>query len=165
MLNNESLDYGKAVRICGDLKLTVNQAAKVDKYPVLKIQDLFAKVGGGKKFTKLNLSQAYQQVKLDEASKAYTVINAHRGLFRYNWLPFGVASAPSCFQRMMKSLLRVIPGVVYINDVLIARKTDEEHLAVLEEVLQSLEQAGLRLQMKKCSLMFPSYLFGSPDRH
>jgi hypothetical protein len=68
------------VRICGDFKITVNQAAKVDKYPVPKIQDLFAQVGGGKRFTKLDLSQAYKQVKLDEASKAYTVINTHRGL-------------------------------------------------------------------------------------
>ena len=93
---------GKSVRICGDFKVTVNQAAKVNKYPVPKIQDLFAQVGGGKRFTKLYLSQAYQQVKLDEASKAYTVINTHRGLFRYNRLLFGVASAPSCCQRMME---------------------------------------------------------------
>ena len=58
------------MRICGDVKLTVSQATKVDKYPVPKIQELCAKVGGGKKFTELDLSQAYQQVKLDEASKA-----------------------------------------------------------------------------------------------
>lgn len=129
---------GKAVRICGDVKLTVSQATKVDKYPVPKIQDLFAKVGGGKKFTKLDLSQAYQQVKLDEASKAYTLINTHRGPFRYNRLPFDVASAPSNFQCtcVMESLLKGIPGVlVYIDDVLIIGKTDEKYLAALEEVL------------------------------
>ena len=50
----------------------VNQATKVDKYPVPKIQDLFPQVAGRQKFTKLDLSQAYQQVKLDEASKAYS---------------------------------------------------------------------------------------------
>ena len=151
---------GKSVRICGDFKLTVNQAAKVDKYPVPKIQDLFAQVGGGKKFTKLDLSQAYQQAKLDEVSKAYIVINTHRSLFRYNRLPFGVASAPSCFQRVMESLLKGIPGVVvYTDDVLVIGKMDEEHLAALEEVLQRLEQAGLRLQLKKCSFMVPSVIY------
>ena len=150
----------KSVRICGDFKLTVNQAAKVDKYPLPKIQDLFPQVAGGQNFTKLDLSQAYQQVKLDEASKAYTVINTHRGLFHYNWLPFGVASAPSCFQRVMESLLKGIPGVViYIDDVLVTGKTDEEHLAALEEVLQRLEQAGLRLHLKKCSFMVPSVIY------
>ena len=45
-------------------------------------------------FTKLDLSQAYQQVELEEASKAYVVINTHRGLFQYNRLPYGIASAP-----------------------------------------------------------------------
>ena len=80
---------GKAAKICEDFKFTVNQVAKVDKYSVPKIQDLFAQVRGGKKFTKLDLSQAYQQVKLDEASKAHTVINTHRDLFCYKRLPWG----------------------------------------------------------------------------
>ena len=63
---------GKLVGICRDFKLTVSQAAKEDKYPLSRIQDLFPELAGRQKFTKLDLSQAYQQVKLDEASKAYT---------------------------------------------------------------------------------------------
>ena len=60
----------------------------------------------------------------------------------------------------MESLLKGIPGVVvYIDDVLITGKTDEEHLAALEEVLQRLEQAGLHLLMKKCSFMVPSVIY------
>ena len=91
----------------------------------------------GRKFTKL-----------DDASKAYTVMNTHRGLFRYNRLPYGVASALNCFQRVMESLLKGIPGViVYTDDVLVTGKAEEKHLVALEEVLQRLEQAGLRLQM------------------
>ena len=158
---------GMSIRICGDFKMTINQAAKLDKYPLPKIEDLFAQLAGGKTFTKLDLSQAYQQVKLDESSKPYTVINTHRGLFRYNRLPYGVASAPGCFQRVMESLLKGVPGVVvYIDDVLVTGKT-EEHLAALEETLSRLEKAGLRLQQEKCSFMAASvtYLGHQIDEH
>ena len=147
----------KTVRICGDFKMTVNQASRLDKYPIPKIEDLFAKMSGGTKFTKLDLSQAYQQVRLDEESKKYVVINTHKGLFQYNRLPFGVSSAPGIFQRVMESLLGNIPGVVvYIDDILITGKADEEHLVALEEVLERLQKAGLRLKKPKCVFMAAS---------
>ena len=66
-----------SVRICGDFKLTVNQASKLDRYPTPRIEDLFARLSGGKVFSKLDLSQTYQQVLLEEESRAYTVINTH----------------------------------------------------------------------------------------
>ena len=127
----------KTVRICGHFKMTVNQASRLDMYPIQKIEHLLAKMSGGTKFTKLDLSQAYQQVRLNEQSKKYVVINTHKGLFQYNRLPFGVSSAPRIFQMMMESLLGNIPGiVVYIDDILITGKTNEKHLAALEEVLK-----------------------------
>ena len=49
----------KSVRICGDFKMTVNQASKLDRYPIPKIEDLFSKLSGGKTFSKLDMSQAY----------------------------------------------------------------------------------------------------------
>ena len=89
-------------------------------------------------------SQAYQQIELDEESKPYVVINTHKGLFRYNQLPFGVSAAPAIFQRVMESLLQGIDGVVvYLDDILVMGRTDEEHLATLEKVLDRMEQAGL----------------------
>ena len=62
-------------RICGDYKVTINQALEVDQYPLHKPDDLFATLAGGKKFSKLDLSQAYQQLKLDEQSMQYVTIN------------------------------------------------------------------------------------------
>ena len=99
------------VRICGDYKVTVNRAAKLDKYPIPRIDELFTSLSGGMKFTKLDLSHAYQQIKLDEQSRQYVTINTHKGLFTYNRLPFGTSSAPSIFQRVMESLLQGIDGV------------------------------------------------------
>ena len=72
-----------SVCICGDFKLTVNKTSKLDKYPIPRIEDLFTTLNGGKTFTftKLDMRQAYQQLPLDEESKAYLVINTHWGLY------------------------------------------------------------------------------------
>ena len=158
----------KSVRICGDFKQTVNRAAKLDRYPIPKIEDLFASLTGGQKFSKLDLSQAYNQIVLDEESRKYVVINTHKGLYRFNRLPFGVASAPGIFQRVMENLLRDIPHVtVYLDDVLVTGKDDREHLAILDIVLDRLGQAGLRLKKTKCQLMQQSveYLGHVIDAH
>ena len=104
------------IRICGDYKITVNRAARLEKYPIPRIEELFASLAGGKAFTKLDLSHAYLQVPLDDESCHYVTINTHKGLFEYRRLPFGVASAPSIFQCLMETLLQGISGVcVYIS--------------------------------------------------
>ena len=74
----------------------------------IKTEDLFAVLGGGEQFSKHDLSQAYQQLELNEDSKKYTTINTHKGLFQYNRLPFGIASAPGIFQRTTENLLQGI---------------------------------------------------------
>ena len=131
----------KTVRICGDFKKTINRAAKVDKYPIPRIEDLLKKLAGGQKFTKLDMRQAYQQVLLEEESRSFVVINTHRGLFRYTRLLYGVSSAPGIFQRIMEGLLKGIAGViVYIDNILITGKTTEQHLSALEEVLKRLSK-------------------------
>jgi len=86
------------VRICGDYKLTINQAARVDTYPLPRIEDLLASLAGGKSFSKLDLAHAYQQIELEEESRKFVTINTHKGLFQCTRLPFGVASAPALFQ-------------------------------------------------------------------
>ena len=145
------------IRLCGDYKVTVNTVAKPDTYPLPRIEDIFASLSNGKSFTKLDLAHAYQQVSLMEESKVLTTINTHKGLFRYNRLPFGVSAAPSIFQRTMESLMQGLPHVVvYIDDILVTGATQQEHLHTLEEVLSRLEKAGARLKREKCKFMLPS---------
>ena len=143
-----------SVRICGDFRLTVNPISHLDNYPIPKVEDLFARLAKGKQFTKLDLSQAYQQLPLDEESKQFVVINTHKGLFQFTRLPFGVSSAPGIFQRVIEGLLQGIRGVVvYLDDILITGSTSKEHLETLEQVLSRLESAGLRVKWKKCEFM------------
>ena len=155
-------------RICGDYKVTINKALAVDQYPLPKPEDLFATLANGKKFTKLDLSQAYQQLLLDEASSLYVTINTHQGLYQYTRLPFGIASAPAMFQRLMDTVLQGIPGVIcYIDDILVTGKDEKEHLERLEEVLQRLAKHGFRLKKPKCHFMVSSveYLGHQIDQH
>lgn len=92
--------------------------AEVDQYPIPKPQDLFTNLAGGEKFTKLDLSQAYQQVELEESSKQYLTINTH-SQYQVNRLPYGVASAPAIFQKLMDQVLQGIDGVIcYLDDIL-----------------------------------------------
>lgn len=141
-------------RICGDFKVTLNPVMAVDQYPLPKPQDLFAKLSGGKKFTILDLSQAYLQLMLDEQSQKLTVINTHKGLYRFKRLPFGIASAPAMFQKVMDTILQGIPRVIcYIDDIMITGATEEEHLKNLEEVLCRLRSHGFRLKLSKCQFL------------
>ena len=107
--------------------------------------------------TKLDLAHAYQQIPLTDNLKRYTTINTHKGLFRYNRLPFGVASAPAIFQCTMDSLLQDLPYVcIYLDDILTTGPTDETHTKMLNEVLCRLNDAGVRLKWEKCFFMLPA---------
>ena len=132
----------KSIRICGDFKMTINQVSKLDRYPIPRIEDLFAKLSGGQHFTKLDLSQAHLQLLLDVKSREVVAINTHRGLFRYNRLPFGIPKV-----------------VVYLDDILISGVNEEDHLSNLEEVLQRVQEAGLKLKREKCKFMMSSVTY------
>ena len=97
------------VRICGDYKISANKVIRLESYPIPRIEELFASLSGGIKFSKLDFKSAYLQLELEENSKQYTTINTHKGLFHYNRLPFGIASAPAIFQRAIETLLQGIP--------------------------------------------------------
>ena len=143
-----------SVRICGDFKVTVNKYAKVEEYPLSLVDDLFALLTRGQVFTKLDLANAYLQLMVEEKSKEYLTINTHKGLFKYNRLPFGVASAPAIIQRTMESLLQGLKHVaVCLDDILITWQSEADHLRTLEDVLGRLEAAGMRLKAAKWLFM------------
>jgi len=148
------------VRICGDFKQTVNLVSTLDKYPIPKVEDLFSTLVGGKVFSKIDLSQAYQQLLLADESKQYVVINTHKGLFRYTHLPFGVSSAPGIFQRVMENVLQGISNVIiYLDDILLSSATESENLQLIDQVLNRLEKAGLRARKEKCQFFVPSVTY------
>lgn len=138
------------LRVCVDYKVTLNPVLLIDRYPLPRIDEVVVALNGSQFYSKIDLSQSYNQVELDE-SKKYTVINTHRGLFRYNRLVYGLSSSPGIFQRLMTNLLKNIPNVgVFIDDVIIGGKNKREHLEALEAVFDRLLTSGLRLKESKC---------------
>uniref|UniRef100_A0A7E4VZN6 RNA-directed DNA polymerase n=1 Tax=Panagrellus redivivus TaxID=6233 RepID=A0A7E4VZN6_PANRE len=147
---------GGKVRICGDFRVTLNPCLKIDTYPIPVPEDLFATMNGGRLFTKLDMSEAYLQLPLDRASRSLVTVTTQKGLFEYQVLPFGVASAPAIFQRMMETTLAGIDSVmVYLDDILVTGRSDEEHLHHVDQVLERLKTAGLKLRLDKCEFFMP----------
>ena len=137
---------GGKLRICADFSVGVNQALDVDQYPLPKPHDLFVALNGGRQFSKLDLSEAYLQVPLDDDSKELLVINTHKGLFRFNRLPFGVASAPSIFQKIMDQMLTGLDGTVcYLDDIIVTGRSTHEHLTNLKHVFERIDQYGFHI--------------------
>ena len=124
----------KSIRICGDYKVTVSSVLEVDQHPLPNPEQLFVELSEGEKFTKLDLSQAYQQILLDEDSRQYVTINTHKGLYRPTRLPFGVTSASAIFQSKIEQMLQGIPMVACrVDDITLginAAKNAEFSLSV-----------------------------------
>lgn len=86
------------LRICGDYKNTLNLYLEVDRHPIPRVDNPLNSLQKGDTYSKIDLPQAYQQVRLDEGSKKLCTISTHKGLFVYNRIPFGISSAPGIFQ-------------------------------------------------------------------
>jgi hypothetical protein len=157
-----------SVRVCGDFKVTVNPWLDVDQYPLPRPEELFAALNGGQRFTKIDLSEAYLQIELDEDSRKLLVINTHKGLFQCNRLMYGVNSAPAIFQQKMDEILPRRNGVVcYMDDILVTGKSDSEHIENVRSVFDQLKRFGLKIRLEKCRFLQESveYLGRIVDRN
>ena len=124
---------------------------EIDQYPPPKPDDIFATLTRGKYFSKIDLTHAYQKLKLSGDSKDLVTINTHRGLYRHTRLPFGVVSAPTIFQKVMDTILQGLPNVIcYLDDILLCGSTVEENLKYVEQVFLRLRQYGVKAKKEKC---------------
>ncbi|XP_055840822.1 uncharacterized protein K02A2.6-like [Episyrphus balteatus] len=141
---------GGRVRICGDFK-ALNSQLEVEHAVIPGVEEMLFKLRGGKFFAPINLSEAYLQMELDDESKKFTVMNTVMELFQCQCLPFGVASAPATFQRLLE---QVIAGIRqcgnYIDDIIVAASTADELLEILREIFERLKLYGLVCNLAKC---------------
>uniref|UniRef100_A0A674D150 ribonuclease H n=1 Tax=Salmo trutta TaxID=8032 RepID=A0A674D150_SALTR len=147
------------IRTCVDLR-AVNKAVVPDKYPLPTAEELTAQFHGSTIFTKLDLRQGYLQVPLHAASRDLTTFVTHAGVFRYTRMPFGLNSAPSCFQKVMSTILAGIPGVaVYLDDIVVHGPDLHIHDCRLHRVFSALLQNNLTLNGGKCTFAAPAVEF------
>ncbi|CAM1313885.1 Uncharacterised protein r2_g2439 [Pycnogonum litorale] len=142
-----------AVRICGDYK-RLNACIEDENYPLPTAQDLFAKLShngnGPKVYTILDLSGAFNQLKMNEESIPFLTINTFRGLYQMTRLSYGIKTAPSLFQATMDKILEGLENVLcYIDDILIIGKSGQDNLETLLKVMERLDKYNLRLSIHK----------------
>ena len=119
-------------------------------------------LGSAKLFSTLDLQSGYWQIEMDKDDRAKTAFITKHGLFEYNKMPFGLATAPSTFQRCMEMVLRGLQWkslLIYLDDIIIFSSTFDEHIVRLNEVLNRLAKAGLKLKPSKCHLLQKEVLF------
>lgn len=143
-----------SIRICGDFKVAVNSQIDIEQYPLPTRENLFHTIRNGKYFSKIDLKDAYLQMELDDHSKKIMVINTPLGLYQYQRLPYGIASAPAIFQKHIEQLLYGIKGCAnYLDDIIISAPTLELHFHRLKQVFSILLSNGIRCKEEKCAFL------------
>jgi cleavage and polyadenylation specificity factor subunit 1 len=135
---------------CRDYR-RLNVQTQPDLYMCPNMADLSARLAGCRFFSKLDLKKGYFQVPVHPEDICKTAIITPFGTFEFVRMPFSLRNAGQTFQRLMDQVLRGLDYCfVYLDDILIASPTLQQHEEHLREVLGRLEQAGLVLNSSKC---------------
>uniref|UniRef100_A0A8R1IIG6 Reverse transcriptase domain-containing protein n=1 Tax=Caenorhabditis japonica TaxID=281687 RepID=A0A8R1IIG6_CAEJA len=133
----------------------VNKVVRNNAHPLPHIEATLQSLSGKKIFTTLDLLAGYWQIPLDEKSKPITAFAIGSELFEWNVLPFGLVTSPAIFQATMEAVVGDLLGksaFVYVDDLLIASETLEQHQTDLREILTRIRGSGMKLRASKCHI-------------
>ncbi len=151
------------VRPCIDYR-KINQLTSMPASNNLpRIDDCLDCLSGAKLFSTLDLQSGYWQIEVSEADRPKTAFVSSKGaLYEYISMPFGLCGAPYTFQRCMELVMKGLQWktlLIYLDDLILYSSSFGEHIERLEEVLQRLGDAGLKLKPSKCDLFKKEVLF------
>jgi hypothetical protein len=141
-----------SLRMCVDYR-GLNKVTKKNRYPLPLISGLLEQLGRARIFTKIDLRGAYNLVRIKEGDEWKTAFRTRYGHFEYNVMPFGLTNAPAVFQHMMNDIFREHLDdfvVIYLDDILIFSKNEEDHEKHVRIVLEKLRERGLYAKLEKC---------------
>jgi hypothetical protein len=142
----------RTLRLCIDYR-QLNKMTVKNKYPLPRINDLFDQVGGAKIFSKLDLRSGYHQVRIKDEDISKTTFRMRYGHYKFVVIPFGLTNVPATFMCLMNNIFSQYLDkfvLVFIDDILVYSKTEEEHEENLRIVLQTLRKHKLYAKFNKC---------------
>ena len=146
-------------RLCADLR-KLNSHTVTHTHPIPRIDHILSNLAKAKRIATLDCNKGYHQMKCTERASWCLLIVTHEGIFRYLRMPFGHKNAPAYFQQCMDSTFskEISEGwlTVYIDDIIVASTSDDEHYEHLKQVLEKLKELNITIAAKKCNIGFES---------
>ena len=131
----------------------LNDMTIKDRYALPLAGELRDRLQGAKIFTQLDLRGAYNLIRMREGEEWKTAFGTRYGHYEYTVMPFGLTNAPATCQRLMNNVLRKwldTKCICYLDDILVYGQEIEQHEADVNNILEALQSAGLKLKMEKC---------------
>nr|ABA95128.1 retrotransposon protein, putative, Ty3-gypsy subclass [Oryza sativa Japonica Group] len=151
----------KTKRMCVDYR-ALNEVTIKNKYPLPRIDDLFDQLKGAKVFSKIDLRSGYHQLRIREEDIPKTAFTTRYGLFECTVMSFGLTNAPAFFMNLMNKVFMEFLDkfvVVFIDDILIYSKSEEQHEQHLRLVLEKLKEHQLYAKFSKCDFWLSEVKF------
>jgi len=143
---------GGGLRFCVDYR-GLNTITIKDRYPIPLVQETLHRLSKAVIYTKLDIIAAFNRLRIAEGHEWMTAFKTRYGLYEYLVMPFGLANAPSSFQRYINDALHEYLDVfctAYIDDILIYSDSITEHQKHVRLVLERLREYGLQIDISKC---------------
>ena len=147
------VDYRRVNALQQEIKRTDKSTGCLTLYPLPKIDEMFAKLGGAKIFSTIDLRSAYYHIGLTRESQAKSAFVVPMGKWQFKRTPFGLSQAPAYFQLLIDQVLMGCGefAMGYLDDIIVFSKSEEEHLQHLEEIFKRLRHFDLKMKRQKSS--------------
>ena len=149
------------MRMCIDYR-QLNKVTVKNKYPLPRIDDLFDQLQGASLFSKIDLRSGYHQLKIRASDIPKTAFRTRYGHYEFLVMSFGLTNAPAAFMELMNAVFRPYLDsfvIIFIDDILVYSKTEEDHVRHLRIVLQRLREEKLYSKFSKCEFWLTSVTF------